>query len=246
LVKLERFPEARALGDSLSPFGRARPRRRRVLAGVAVLTGQVNRAAALLAMDVSTPFATPEGPTSCSRRASRRPLAPCSCTPRWVHRPKVSPPSSGRVTRLVASWSSRSARPPLGARRSATRRCSHSPNRPREAHAGRSAKLCSSCSSLRRNRAVRTGIARLDSSRGTLRSGDIAIENVYQEAWLLVAGATRRRRSSGSIARSARSALGTALLAKCRRRRLVRAMRWRAELARRPVTRLPPPVGRGR
>src|SRR5258705_314536 len=54
LVKLEQYAQARALGDSLlGRWASPDPDAARGLAGVAVLTGHVNRAAELLAMDVT-------------------------------------------------------------------------------------------------------------------------------------------------------------------------------------------------
>jgi len=238
LVKLERFTEARALGDSLLALWPAPdPDAARVLAGVAVLAGRVNRAAALLAMDVSTPFATPEGAhvlLPASVAAAARALL--------VYAAVGAPAESlsaveRRVTRLVASW----VEPQ---RQAAARRAALSDPAmlafpqlgPREAHAGRSGGnyLLELQASLRRNpAAVRTGIARLDSSRGTLRSGDIAIENVYQEAWLLVAvGDTAAALERLDRSLSALPALGTALLDQVPQAAgLVRAMALRAELA---------------
>jgi hypothetical protein len=106
----------------------------------------------------------------------------------------------------------------------------------REAHAGRGGGnyLLELQALLGRNpAAVRTGLARLDSSRGTLRSGDIAIENVYQEAWLLVAvGDTAAALERLDRSLSALPALGTALLDQVPQAAgLVRAMALRAELA---------------
>jgi len=81
--------------------------------------------------------------------------------------------------------------------------------------------------------AVRTGIARLDANRGDLRAGDVAIENVYQEAWLLVAvGDTAAALERLDRSLTALPALGTALLDEIPQAAgLVRAMALRAELA---------------
>jgi eukaryotic-like serine/threonine-protein kinase len=238
LVKLERFAEARALGDSLLALWPAPdPDAARVLAGVAVLTGQVNRAAALLAMDVSTPFATPEGDhvvLPASVAAAARALL--------VYAAVGAPAESlsaveRRVTRLVVSW----VEP---RRQAAARRAALSDPAmlafpqlgAREAHAGRGGGnyLLELQASLARNpAAVRTGIASLDSSRGDLRSGDVAIENVYQEAWLLLAvGDTAAALGRLDRSLTALPALGTALLDQVPQAAgLVRAMALRAELA---------------
>ena len=240
LVKLEQFAQARAVGDSLLTLWAAPdPDEARELAGVAVLTGHVNRAAALLAMDGSTPFATPEGahvvlPASVAG-AARALLVYAS-----VGAPAESLSAvERRVTRLVASWvepqrqaaarravladPAMLAFPQLGAR---------------EVHAGGGPVGGNYLLELQRSlvrdpAAVRTGMARLASSRGALRSGDVAIENVYQEAWLLVAvGDTAAALERLDRSLTALPALGTALLDQVPQAAgLVRAMALRAELA---------------
>jgi tetratricopeptide (TPR) repeat protein len=238
LVKLERFAEAHAVGDSLLAVWPAPdPNAAAWLAGVAVLTGQVNRAAALLALDVSAPFVTPEGvhvvlPASVA--AAARALL--------VYAAVGAPAESlsaveRRVTRLVASW----VEPQ---RQAAARRAALSDPAmlafpqlgAREAHAGRvggNYLLELQRSLVRDPAAVRAGIARLDSSRGDLRPGDVAIEIVYQEAWLLVAvGDTAAAVERLDRSLNALPALGTALLEQVPQAAgLVRAMALRAELA---------------
>jgi hypothetical protein len=190
-----------------------------------------------LAMDVSTPFATPDGallvlPVSVA--AGARALL--------VYAAVGAPAESlsaveRRVTRLITSWvepqrqaTARSAAlgdpamlafPQLGAR---------------DAHAGRvggNYLLELQRSLVRDPAAVRAALARLDASRGTLRAGDVAIDNVYQEAWLLVAvGDTAAALERLDRSLTALPALGTALLDQVPQAAgLVRAMALRAELA---------------
>ncbi|HEV8264009.1 MAG TPA: serine/threonine-protein kinase [Gemmatimonadales bacterium] len=238
LVKLERFAQARAVGDSILAGGSSPdPSAPHWLAGVAALTGRVNRAAALLAMDVSTPFVSPEGDRlvlPASVAAAGRALL--------VYAAVGAPAESlsaveRRVTRLVGSWVE-----PQG-QTVARRALLHEPAMlafpqlgAREAHAGPAGGnyLLELQRALVRDPAtVRVGIARLDSSRGDLRAGDVAIEIVYQEAWLLVAvGDTAAAVERLDRSLTALPALGTALVDQVPQAAgLVRAMALRAELA---------------
>jgi len=242
LVKLEQFAPARAVGDSLLAHWPAPdPEKARTLAGVAALTGHVNRAATLLAMDVATPFATPEGDQvvlPAGVAAAARALL--------VYAAVGAPAESlsaveRRVTRLVGSW----VEPQ---RQAAARRAALSDPAmlafpqlgAREAHTGGGPAggggnyLLELQGALARDpAAIRRGIAKVDASRGDLRAGDVAIENVYQEAWLLVAvGDTAAALERLDRSLTALPALGTALLDQVPQAAgLVRAMAFRAELA---------------
>ena len=238
LVKLEQFAEARALGDSLlGRWASPDPDVARGLAGVAALTGHVNRAAQLLATDVTTPFPTPEGgqvTLPAGVAAAARALL--------VYAAVGAPPESlsaveRRVTRLVASWVEPQRQ--AGARLavlSEPAMLAFPQLGTRDAHAapaGGNYLLELQRSLAREPAAVRSGIAKIDATRGNLRAGDVAIENVYQEAWLLVAVSdtvAALERLDRSL--SALPALGTALLDEVPQAAgLVRAMALRAELA---------------
>ena len=238
LIKLERFVPARALGDSLlARWPAPQPDAARQLAGVAVIAGHVNRAAALFAMDVATPFATPEGDQI---------LLPASVTAparALLVYAAVGVPAESlsvlerRVTSLVASWIEPQ-------RQAAARRATlHDPAMlafpqlgVREAHgasAGGNYLLTLQRSLARDPAAVRLALARIDSSRADLRAGDVASEIVYQEAWLLVAvGDTTAAVHRLDRSLTALLSLGTALLDEPPQAAgLVRAMALRAELA---------------
>ena len=238
LVKLEQFAQARAVGDSLLARWKAPdPEAARGLAGVAVLSGQVNHAAALLATDVTTPFVTPEGDhlvVPAGVAGAGRALLVYAAV--GVPAESLSAVER-RVTRLIGSW----VEPQ---RQAAARRAvlsdpamlSFPQLGAREAHAGPVGGnyLLELQLSLARDPAsVRTGIAKLDARRGDLRAGDVAIENVYQEAWLLVAvGDTAAALVRLDRSLTALPALGTALLDEVPQAAgLVRAMALRAELA---------------
>ena len=240
LVKLEQFARARAAGDSLlAQWPAPDLEEASALAGVAVLTGHVNRAAALLAMDGSTPFVTPEGahvvlPASVAGPARAllvyaavgAPAESLSTVERRVTRlvtSWVEPERQAAARRAVLADPAMLAFPQLGAR---------------EVHAGGGSVGGNYLLDLQRSlvrdpAAVRAGMARLDSSRGDLRAGDVAIENVYQEAWLLVAvGDTAAALERLDRSLTALPALGTALLDQVPQAAgLVRAMALRAELA---------------
>jgi tetratricopeptide (TPR) repeat protein/tRNA A-37 threonylcarbamoyl transferase component Bud32 len=238
LIKLEQFAQARALADSLLVrWPTPQPDAARQLAGVAVIAGRVNRAAALLSMDVATPFVTPEGDhvvLPASIAAPARALL--------VYAAVGAPAESlsvleRRVTSLVGSWIEPQ-------RQAAARRATlHEPAMlafpqlgMREAHAGNVGGnyLLELQRLLARDpRAVRATLARIDSSRGTLRAGDVASEIVYQEAWLLVSvGDTAAAVERLDRSLTALPSLWTALLDQVPQAAgLVRAMSFRAELA---------------
>ena len=238
LVKLEQFAQGRAVGDSLlSRWRTPDPEAARGLAGVAVLTGQVNRAAALSATDLTTPFVTPEGDhlaVPASVAGSGRALLVYAAV--GVPAESLSAVER-RVTRLIGSW----VEPE---RQTAARRAVLSDPAmlafpqlgAREAHAGPAGGnyLLELQRALARDpAAVRAGIAKIDATRGALRAGDVAIDNVYQEAWLLVAvGDTAAALERLDRSLTALPALGTALLDEVPQAAgLVRAMALRAELA---------------
>ncbi|HEV8399205.1 MAG TPA: serine/threonine-protein kinase [Gemmatimonadales bacterium] len=238
LVKLEHFAAARAVGDSLlARWPAPDPEAARGLAGVAVLTGHVNRGAALLATDVTTPFVTPEGDhmvLPAGVAAAARGLLVYAAV--GVPAESLSA-DERRVTRLISSWVE-----PL--RQAAARRAVLSDPAmlafpqlgAREAHeapSGANYLLELQRALAREPAAVRSGMAKLDAARGDLRAGDVAIENVYQEAWLLVAvGDTAAALERLDRSLTALPALGTALLDEVPQAAgLVRAMAFRAELA---------------
>jgi tetratricopeptide (TPR) repeat protein len=238
LVKLERFAQARALGDSLLAARSApEPDDARVLAGVAVIAGRVNRAAALLAMDVASPFTTPQGEhivLPASVAAPARHLLVYAAV--GVPAESISVVER-RITSLVASW----IEPQRQA--AALQAALHEPAMlafpqlgAREAHArqaGASYLLRLQRLLARDPAAVRIELAQIDSSRGVLRAGDVASEIVYQEAWLLVAvGDTAAAVQRLDRSLTALPGLGTALLDQVPQAAgLVRAMALRAELA---------------
>jgi len=238
LLKLERFVQVRALGDSLlQRWPAPQPDVARQLTGVALIAGHVNRAAALLALDVTTPFVTPEGD-----RVSVPASVAAPARALLVYASAGAPAESlsvleRRVTSLVGSWIEPQ-------RQAAARRATlHDPAMlafpqlgVREAHLGSVGGnyLLTLQLSLQRDPAgVRRALARIDSSRGEIRAGDVASDIVYQEAWLLVAvGDTTAavRRLDRSL--TALPSLGTALLDQAPQAAgLVRAMALRAELA---------------
>jgi hypothetical protein len=238
LVKLERFAQARAVGDSLlAAWPAPDPEDARQLAGVAVITGRVNRAAALLAMDVASPFTTPEGDhiiLPASVAAPARHLLVYAAV--GVPAESISVVER-RITGLVASWiepqrqaaalqaalhePAMLAFPQLGAREAHSRQ------------AGGNYLLRLQRLLARDPAAVRIELAEIDSSRGDLRAGDVASEIVYQEAWLLVAvGDTAAAVQRLDRSLTAIPALGTALLDQVPQAAgLVRVMALRAELA---------------
>jgi serine/threonine protein kinase/tetratricopeptide (TPR) repeat protein len=240
LVKLERFAEARVLGDSLLDAwpGPDRAMASR-LAGLAALNGRTNRAAALLAAAANgPPFTTPEGepvPLPEPLAAPARALV--------AYAAAGAPAESlsaieRRVTALVGSW----VEP---ARQRTVRRAalhgaaalSFPQMGIRDAHRGPAGGnyLLSLQSALARGdvAAVRSGIAAVERARGGVRAGDVTIQHVYHEAWLLAAvddtaGAiSRLDRSLGALA-----SLGSALVDEVPQAAgFVRAMALRADLA---------------
>ncbi|MEX2155918.1 MAG: protein kinase [Gemmatimonadales bacterium] len=238
LIKLERFAQARALGDSLlAAWPAPDPDEARELAGVAVIAGRVNRAAALLAMDVASPFTTPEGDhivLPASVAAPARHLLVYAAV--GVPAESISVVER-RITSLVSSW----IEPQRQA--AALQAALHEPAMlafpqlgAREAHsrpAGGNYLLGLQRLLARDPAAVRKELAAIDSSRGVLRAGDVASDIVYQEAWLLVAvgdTAAAVQRLDRSLA--ALPGMGTALLDQVPQAAgLVRAMALRAELA---------------
>ena len=240
LVKLERFAEARALGDSLlDAWPGPDPTMARRLAGLAALNGRINRAAALLAGAADdAPFTTPEGeevtlpePVAAPARA-------------LVAYAAAGAPAESltaferRVTALVGTWVAPARQP--AARRAALHLAaalSFPQMGIREAHRGPAGGnyLLSVQSALARGdaAAVRSGIAAVDRARGGVSVGDVSIQHVYHEAWLLAAvgdtaGAiSRLDRSLGALA-----SLGSGLVSEVPQAAgLVRAMALRAELA---------------
>jgi len=240
LVKLERFAEARALGDSLlDAWPGPDPTMARRLAGLAALNGRINRAAALLAGAADdAPFTTPEGeevtlpePVAAPARAlvayaaAGAPAESLSAFER-------------RVTTLVGTWVAPARQP--AARRAALHLAaalSFPQMGIRDAHRGPAGGnyLLSIQSALSRGdaAAVRRGIAAVDRARGGQAAGDVSIQHVYHEAWLLAAvgdtaGAiSRLDRSLGALA-----SLGSGLVSEVPQAAgLVRAMALRAELA---------------
>jgi len=243
LVKLERFAEARAVGDSLldawpGPDAAVAAVARR-LAGLAALNGRINRAAALLAEAADgEPFTTPAGeqvplpePVAAPARAlvayaaAGAPAESLSAFER-------------RVTALVSRWVAPARQPAV---RRAALHLAAALSFPqmgiRDAHRGPAAGnyLLSIQSALARGdvAAVRRGIAAVDRARGGVRAGDVSIQHVYHEAWLLAAvgdtaGAiSRLDRSLGALA-----SLGSALVDEVSQAAgFVRAMALRADLA---------------
>jgi tetratricopeptide (TPR) repeat protein/tRNA A-37 threonylcarbamoyl transferase component Bud32 len=240
LVKLERFAEARALGDSLlRAWPGPDPAVARRLAGLAALNGRINRAAALLAAAADgVPFTTPEG--------EQVPLPEAVAAPAraLVAYAAAGAPAESvsaferRVTVLVGTWVAPAHQP---AGRRAALHVSAALAFPqmgiRDAHRGPAGGnyLLSLQSAMARGdvAAVRSGIAAVDRARGGVPAGDVTIQHVYHEAWLLAAvgdtaGAIfRLDRSLGALA-----SLGSALVDEVPQAAgLVRAMALRADLA---------------
>ena len=240
LLKLERFGEAWALGDSvLGAWPGADPAVARRLAGLAALTGRVHRAAALLAAAADgEPFTTPEGvpvllpePVAAPARA-------------LVAYAAVGAPAESlsaierRVTALVGSWVAPARQ--ATARRAALHvaaALAFPQMGIRDAHRGPVGGnyLLSLQSALERGDvgAVRNGIAAVDRARGGVRAGDVAIQYVFHEAWLLAAvGDTAGAISRLDRALGAPASLGLALVDEVPQAAgFVRAMALRADLA---------------
>jgi tetratricopeptide (TPR) repeat protein len=240
LVKLERLVEARALGDSLlAAWPGSDPAVARRLAGVAALTGRIHRAATLLAAAADGAlFTTPEGvpvplpePVAAPARAlvayaaAGAPAESLSAIER-------------RVTALVGSWVAPARQPT--ARRAALHEAAalaFPQMGIRDAHRGPAGGnyLLSLQSALARGdvAAVRSGIAAVDRARGGVRAGDVAVQYVFHEAWLLAAVGD----TAGAISRLDRSlgapgSLGLALVDEVPQAAgFVRAMALRADLA---------------
>ena len=240
LLKLERFGEARALGDSvLGAWPGADPGVARRLAGLAALTGRLHRAAALLAAAADgQPFTTPEGvpvPLPEAVAAPARALLAYAA----VGAPAESLSAiERRVTALVGSWV-------VPARQATARRAALQVAAAlafpqmgiRDAHRGPVGGnyLLSLQSALERGdlAAVRSGIAAVDRARGGVRAGDVAIQYVFHEAWLLAAvGDTAGAISRLDRALAAPASLGLALVGEVPQAAgFVRAMALRADLA---------------
>jgi tetratricopeptide (TPR) repeat protein len=240
LLKLERFVEARALGDSvLRAWPGADPAVARRLAGLAALTGRVHRAAALLAAAADgEPFTTPEGvpvPLPEPVAAPARALIAYAA----VGAPAESLSAiERRVTALVGSWVAPARQ--ATARRAALHVAAglaFPQMGIRDAHRGPVGGnyLLSLQSALERGdvAAVRGGIAAVDRARGGVRAGDVSIQHVFHEAWLLAAvGDTAGAISRLDRALGAPASLGLALVDEVPQAAgFVRAMALRADLA---------------
>ncbi len=240
LVKLERFAEARSLGDSLlGAWSDPGPTVARRLAGVAALNGRINRAAALLAEASDAEFfTTPSG------ESVTLPAAVAAPARALIAYAAAGAPAESlstferRVTTLVSTWVAPAQQPTM---RRAALHLAATLSFPqmglREAHHGPAGGnyLLSLQSALARGdvTAVRDGIAAVDRARGGVRAGDVAIQYVYHEAWLLAAVGD----TAGAISRLDRSlgdigSLGSALVDEVPQAAgLVRAMALRADLA---------------
>ena len=240
LLKLERFVEARALGDSvLGAWPGADPAVARRLAGLAALTGRIHRAAGLLAAAADgEPFTTPEGvpvPLPEPVAAPARALVAYAA----VGAPAESLSAiERRVTALVGSWVAPARQ--ATARRAALHLAAalaFPQMGIRDAHRGPVGGnyLLSLQSALERGdvAAVRSGIAAVDRARGGVRAGDVTIQHVFHEAWLLVAvGDTAGAISRLDRALGAPASLGLALVDEVPQAAgFVRAMALRADLA---------------
>jgi hypothetical protein len=211
----------------------------RRLAGLAALTGRIHRAAGLLAAAADgEPFTTPEGvpvPLPEPVAAPARALVAYAA----VGAPAESLSAiERRVTALVGSWVAPARQ--ATARRAALHLAAalaFPQMGIRDAHRGPVGGnyLLSLQSALERGdvAAVRSGIAAVDRARGGVRAGDVTIQHVFHEAWLLVAvGDTAGAISRLDRALGAPASLGLALVDEVPQAAgFVRAMALRADLA---------------
>ena len=239
LVKLERFAEARALGDSLlGAWSDPDPAVARRLAGVAALNGRINRAAVLLAEASDEPFTTPSGERVTLPEAVAAPARALIAYAAAGAPAESLSALERRVTTLLGTWVAPVQQPTM---RRAALQLAATLSFPqmglREAHHGSPGGnyLLAVQSALARGdvAAVRDGIAAVDRARRGVRAGDVAIQYVYHEAWLLAAvGDTADAISRLDRSLDAIGSLGSALVDEVPQAAgLVRAMALRADLA---------------